>query len=42
MGKKRNIAAEKRQKKEQKEEAEKHMEKLSQLVSCTNKALGSK
>ena len=32
VGKKRNIAAEKRQKKEQKEEAERHMEKLNQLV----------
>ena len=33
VGKKRNIAAEKRQKKEQKDEAERHMEKMEQLVS---------
>ncbi len=32
VGKKRNIAAEKRQKKEQKDEAEKHMEKQEELV----------
>ena len=34
VGKKRNIAAEKRQKKEQKEEAERHMAKMEELVSC--------
>lgn len=34
VGKKRTIAAEKRQKKEQKEEAERHMAKQEQLVSA--------
>lgn len=35
VGKKRTIAAEKRQKKEQKEEAERHMSKQEQLVSVS-------